>query len=127
MNLPTLATSDNFEEFDNDLHRAYSSDDYEDDPTLVPDAQVKVLTLSVKSLKKRLLEKCAEIEDMRKIVEDKDTELATLRRLNTQLQERLLDSLSRQQKSNLLSSSSNLSSRYVLLSTKCLYSYYFSV
>jgi len=62
-----------------------SSDDSDNDPTLVSDAQVKVLEASVKILHKKLLEKNAEVEVLEKKLVEKDAELDKLRQLNMAL------------------------------------------
>lgn len=59
--------------------------------SMVTDSQFKVLQSSVSILKKKLLEKCLEVDELKKTVAEKDVELSTVRKLNVQLQENLLE------------------------------------
>jgi len=70
------------------------SDDSAADPSLVSDHHVKVLQLSVKTLKSKLLEKCQLVEDLEKKLLGKENELEKLRMLNRGLQETVLERVS---------------------------------
>lgn len=69
------------------------SDDSTSDCTLVPDAQVKVLTSSIRNLKKKMLEKCNDLSQLESKLAARDMELDNLRELNRKLQANILNAL----------------------------------
>ena len=86
-------SSETFRHFDKDSVGAdgdFDSDDSSKDPTLVSENHVKVLQTSVRNLKKKLLEKCKQNEELQKKLLEKDDELSKLRELNRGLQETVL-------------------------------------